>query len=159
MHPLPYRRGVGIILFNDEGQVFVGQRLDNPGVAWQLPQGGIDEGEAPREAALRELGEETGITRNLVEQIAQSKTWLRYDLPPDLVPVLWGGRYCGQEQLWFAFRFLGRNEDIDIRTPHPEFSAWRWADFSSISGSIVPFKRNLYDQLIAEFHYLVRDKK
>ena len=156
---LPYRRGVGIVLFNNQGQVFTGQRLDNPGPAWQMPQGGIDEGEAPLDAALRELHEETGIEKQWVEYLAKSGTWLRYDLPEDLIPSLWNGQFCGQEQLWFAFRFLGSDKDINIKTIHPEFSQWKWSDFHSISGAIVPFKKSLYDQLITEFQYIVKDRK
>ncbi|HEX2581711.1 MAG TPA: RNA pyrophosphohydrolase [Dongiaceae bacterium] len=155
---LPYRRGVGIVLFNREGKVFVAQRLDNPGHAWQLPQGGIDAGEEPMEAALRELEEETGVQPRFVEVMAESRGWLRYDLPDTLVPGLWGGKYRGQEQKWFAFRFLGDDSHIDIRTAHPEFSAWRWADFTSIAGTIVPFKKTLYEQLIAEFNMLIGEE-
>lgn len=154
---LPYRRGVGILLFNDRKQVFTGQRIDNPGPAWQLPQGGIDEGEDPLRAAFRELEEETGIRQDKVELLTQSKGWLRYELPDDLIPTLWGGRYRGQEQLWFAFLFLGDDADICIHTAHPEFSAWRWSDFATIPLSIVPFKKNLYKQLIEEFSHLSKD--
>ena len=151
---LPYRRGVGIMLINSEGQVFVAQRIDTPGTAWQMPQGGIDEGESPRQAALRELHEETGTAK--AEIVAEIHDWLRYDIPAGLVPRLWGGRFRGQEQKWFAARFLGRDEDIDIDTEEPEFSAWRWAEVAELPGLIVPFKRALYERLAAEFGHLAK---
>ena len=149
---LPYRRGVGIVLFNDQGRVFVAQRLDNPGPAWQMPQGGIDEGEQPIDAAWRELHEETGIKS--AKMLAESSGWLRYDLPPDLAKTLWKGRYRGQEQKWYAFRFTGAESEIDIAGEHPEFSAWKWADFRQVPELIVPFKRDLYRQVVAEFLHL-----
>ena len=146
---LPYRRGVGLMLLDRHGQVFVAQRIDTPSAAWQMPQGGIDPGETPRQAALRELYEETGTDK--VEILAESRDWLRYDLPADLRPKLWGGRYRGQEQKWFALRFLGTDADIDIDGEQPEFSAWRWTDLAEIPDLIVPFKRPLYQRLVAEF--------
>jgi putative (di)nucleoside polyphosphate hydrolase len=146
---LPYRPGVGVMLLNPHGQVFVAQRIDMPSIAWQMPQGGIDPGETPRQAALRELFEETGADK--AEIIAESRDWIRYDLPADLVPKIWGGRYRGQEQKWFAMRFLGTDADIDIDGEKPEFSAWRWAELAEIADLIVPFKRALYRQLVAEF--------
>ena len=149
---LPYRPCVGIMLIDRRGRVFVAQRIDNPGAAWQMPQGGIDEGESPRQAALRELLEETGTDK--VEILAESGNWLRYDLPAELVPRIWGGRYRGQEQKWFALRFLGTDADIDIATEEPEFRAWRWADPAELPDLIVPFKRRLYEQLVAEFGHL-----
>lgn len=147
---LPYRRGVGVMLANAEGKVFAGKRIDTPGEAWQMPQGGIDPGEEPEEAALRELTEETGIAPELVRIEARTPEWLRYDLPPDLVPRLWGGRFRGQEQLWFLMRFLGDDDQIDIATEHPEFSAWRWMPVEDLAPSIVPFKRALYERVLAE---------
>lgn len=146
---LPYRPSVGLMLLNRHGQVFIAQRIDTPGTAWQMPQGGIDPGETPRQAALRELREETGTDN--AEIITECRDLVRYDLPPELVPKLWGGRYRGQEQRWFALRFLGIDADIDIATEHPEFSAWRWAELSEIPDLIVPFKRTLYQKLVAEF--------
>ena len=146
---LPYRSGVGLMLLNARGQVFVAQRIDMPSSAWQMPQGGIDPGETPRLAALRELREEIGTDK--AEIIAESRDWVRYDLPTDLVRKLWGGRYRGQEQKWFVLRFLGTDADIDIATSEPEFSAWRWADLGELPELIVPFKRDLYRRLIAEF--------
>ncbi|MES1150560.1 MAG: RNA pyrophosphohydrolase [Dongia sp.] len=151
---LPYRRGVGVVLFNAARKVFVAQRIDNPGPAWQMPQGGIDKGEAPLDAAWRELREETGVTS--AELLAESRDWLRYDLPPDLAGRLWKGKYRGQEQKWYAFRFTGRESEIDIAGEHPEFSSWKWAEFRTVPDLIVPFKRALYDQVVAEFGHLAK---
>ena len=153
---LPYRRGVGIALFNHAGEVFVAQRLDSPGPAWQMPQGGIDKGEAPLDAAWRELQEETGVTS--AQLLAESKGWLSYDLPPELAATLWKGKYRGQEQKWYAFRFTGKESEIDIAGRHPEFSAWKWAPFRDVPKLIVPFKRTLYAQVVAEFGHLAQPK-
>ena len=146
---LPYRSGVGIMLFNTRGQVFVGRRLDTSSEAWQMPQGGIDDGESPVEAALRELEEEVGTAA--AEIIAESEGWFTYDLPPDLVGRVWKGRYRGQRQKWFALRFIGQDSDINIATAHPEFQAWQWADYDRLVDFIVPFKRDLYRAVIEEF--------
>jgi putative (di)nucleoside polyphosphate hydrolase len=145
----PYRRGVGLMLFNRRGLVFVAQRIDMPSAAWQMPQGGIDPGETPRQAAFRELHEETGTDK--AEIVAESRDWVRYDLPAELTRRLWDGRYRGQEQKWFAMRFLGTDDDINIAGPQPEFSAWRWAELAETPDLIVPFKRPIYQQLVAEF--------
>lgn len=150
---LPYRPCVGISLFNQKGQVFVAQRIDNPGPAWQMPQGGIDAHEEPLQAAWREMREEIGTDR--ARYIGESKDWLQYDLPVELVPQIWKGRFRGQRQKWYAFRFIGDDRDINIATEHPEFSAWRWADLEEIPSLIVPFKRQLYQDLVAEFGPLV----
>ena len=151
---LPYRPGVGIMLVNQRGRVFVAQRIDNPGPAWQMPQGGIDAGEEPQQAAWRELREEVGTDR--ARYIGESRDWFSYDLPVELVPQIWKGRFRGQRQKWFAFRFLGTDRDINIATEHPEFSSWRWAELEELPGLIVPFKRRLYHDLIAEFAPLIR---
>ena len=146
---LPYRAGVGIMLLNAQDRVFVGQRLDSSLEAWQMPQGGIDPGETPRDAALRELGEETGVAPHLVTIERETDAWLYYDLPDDLIGTIWKGKYCGQRQKWFAMRFLGTDADIDIATEHPEFRAWQWADREQLGALIVPFKRALYAEVLA----------
>ena len=151
---MPYRPGVGIMLVNQKGQVFIAQRIDNPGPAWQMPQGGIDKREEPLQAAWREMREEIGTAS--ARFIGETKDWLTYDLPAELVPKLWKGKYRGQRQKWFAFRFLGTDRDINIATEHPEFSSWRWADLEELPAVIVPFKRQLYEDLIAEFTPLIR---
>ena len=148
---LPYRPCVGVLLFNARRLVFVGQRIDMVQEAWQMPQGGIDRGEDPRDTALRELEEETGVTPDKVEILAETREWLRYDLPPYLVNRVWRGRYRGQEQKWFAARFLGTDADVDIDTAHPEFSDWRWSPVGELAANAVPFKRALYEAVIAEF--------
>lgn len=151
---LPYRPGVGIMLLNDEDSVFVAQRIDMPSDAWQMPQGGIDKGETPLEAAWREMLEEIGTNR--AELLAESRDWLTYDLPRDLAARLWRGRFRGQRQKWFAFRFTGTDRDIDITShDHPEFSTWRWAPMIDLPALIVPFKRQLYQQLVDEFRPLI----
>lgn len=148
---LPYRACVGVMLVNGQGQVFVGQRIDTEAPAWQMPQGGIDPGEDPMQAALRELREETGLTPDLVTVEAQTADWVSYDLPPDLVPKIWKGQFRGQRQHWFLMRFLGRDDQIRIDTDHPEFSEWRWLDPSQLVNSIVPFKRQVYQAVCEEF--------
>ena len=148
---LPYRPCVGVMIVNAAGKVFVGQRRDNFQDAWQMPQGGIDKGEAPREAALREMWEETGITADLVKVEAETEGWIPYYIPHDLVPNIWGGRYRGQEQKWFLLRFHGRDDQIDIATEHPEFSKWKWIEADKVVDAIVPFKRATYEQVVAAF--------
>lgn len=151
--PGAYRPGVGIMLLNAKDQVLVGQRLDNPSAAWQMPQGGIDGDETPEAAAMRELEEEIGT--NHAEIIAESRDWLTYELPDDLAPVLWGGRYRGQRQKWFAMRFLGSDGDVNVATPQPEFGDWKWLDPHALPDVIVPFKRALYQRVLAEFAHLI----
>ncbi|MBA4091370.1 MULTISPECIES: RNA pyrophosphohydrolase [Sphingomonadaceae] len=152
---LPYRPCVGIMLVNMDGKVFVGQRLDNVVEAWQMPQGGIDEGEDARAAALRELQEETGIRPDLVEIIAKAKDEHFYDLPPELVGKLWGGKYRGQRQYWYLARFVGLDSDIDIQTKDPEFREWKWTSPETLPDLIVPFKRKLYRDILQEFRALI----
>lgn len=148
---LPYRPCVGVMLINPQGLIFAGQRIDTAAPAWQMPQGGIDKGEDPQTAALRELTEEIGVTPDLVAQVAQTPDWLTYDLPPEMVPRMWKGRYRGQKQLWFLLRYLGRDDQIDIATAHPEFSSWRWIGPDAMLAAIVPFKRQIYAQVIDAF--------
>lgn len=152
---ISYRPCVGIMLVNMDGKVFVGQRLDNAVEAWQMPQGGIDEGEDARTAALRELGEETGIVPDLVEIIAKTREEHFYDLPPELVGKLWGGKYRGQRQIWFLARFLGKDGDVNIQTKHPEFREWKWTAPETLPELIVPFKKKLYRDILHEFHNLI----
>ena len=148
---LPYRSNVGIMLINDDGHVFVGQRLDNNQNAWQMPQGGIDGDEDPQSAAYRELLEETGIEQENVKFLATSSKWLLYDLPEDLIPKLWDGKYRGQKQKWFLFKFLGTNKDINISTENPEFSSWKWIPKENLLEEIVPFKKSVYESVLREF--------
>jgi len=146
-----YRRGVGVMLLNAEGKVWVGARIDNPDDAWQMPQGGIDADEEPWATALRELEEETGIAPHLVEKVAECPERLRYSLPPELVGVIWKEPWVGQEQDWFLCRFLGRDSDVNIATAHPEFREWKWVEPERLPDLIVPFKRELYARLLGEF--------
>lgn len=148
---LPYRPCVGVMLINPRGHIFVGQRLDSDTAAWQMPQGGVDPGETTRAAAIRELWEETGVTENLVTIEAESARLIPYDLPHALVPKLWKGKYRGQEQKWFLMRFHGTDTDVNIATEHPEFSAWKWMPRDQLVDNIVPFKREVYAQVMDEF--------
>lgn len=160
---LAYRPCVGIMVLNRSGKVWIGRRPDaanepeGPGAWWQMPQGGIDANEDPAEAALRELFEETGIRS--VEMIAASAGWYIYDLPEALRPKAWGGRYRGQRQKWFAMRFLGSDDEINVTRPpghQVEFDAWRWGDIGELVGLIVPFKRAVYERVVAEFAEFAR---
>jgi putative (di)nucleoside polyphosphate hydrolase len=148
---LPYRPAAGVMLVNDRRQVWVGQRLDSTLEAWQMPQGGLDPGEDPLDGALRELEEETGIARRLVELVARCPAELTYELPDDLIGKLWKGRWRGQRQTWFLMRFLGTDADVHIDTSEPEFRAWRWADPQDLPSLIVPFKKRLYEQVLEAF--------
>lgn len=152
---LPYRPCAGIMLVNRSGKVFVGQRLDTRTEAWQMPQGGIDDGEEAELAALRELEEETGIARNLVTILARSAEEHFYDLPEELVGKLWHGKWRGQRQTWFLMRFTGEDSDVDIATDHQEFRAWQWIAPQELPALIVPFKEKLYRNIVAEFAELI----
>ena len=157
MDDLPYRPCAGIMLANTEGKIFVGQRIDKaPDIdAWQMPQGGIDDGEDPEQAALRELVEETGISPDVVDVIARSREEYFYDLPEELLGKIWKGRFRGQRQWWFLMRFKGVDSDINIETEHPEFSRWQWVMPDRLPVLIVPFKRRLYESLVTEFGDLI----
>lgn len=148
---LPYRPCVGMMICNREGRIFAGQRLDSTMDAWQMPQGGIEDGEDPRDAALRELFEETGIPPEAVDVVTQTANWIPYDLPHYLVPKLWKGRYRGQKQIWFLMRFLGDDSQINIETEEQEFSRWCWLRPEDLLRKIVPFKRDTYETVIREF--------
>ena len=146
-----YRRGVGVMLINGDGRVWVGRRIDNRDEAWQMPQGGLDEGEDSWAGALRELEEETGIDPRLVEQVACHPERLKYDIPDAIAARLWGGKWKGQIQHWYLARFLGLDEDIDIATPEPEFSHWQWVEPRLLPELIVPFKRDMYRRILDGF--------
>ena len=155
---LPYRPCVGVMLLNSEGRAFVGRRADRggqpegAGMWWQMPQGGLDEGEEPEAAARRELAEETGVRR--ARFIGRTRDWLYYDLPNELIGIAWEGRYRGQKQMWFAARFEGPESEIDISPReghHQEFDAWRWVTLKELPGLVVPFKRKVYLRVIEEF--------
>lgn len=155
--PTAYRPNVGVILVNRDGLVFVAARLDNPADAWQMPQGGIDRGEDPAVAALRELEEEIGTAK--AEIVAESEGWYEYDLPAELIGKMWGGKYRGQKQKWYVLRFTGEDRDIDLETRHPEFRDWKWVPFEQVPDLIVPFKRDLYQNLVEAFGDVVRSLK
>jgi putative (di)nucleoside polyphosphate hydrolase len=144
----PYRPCVGIMLINEAGQVFVGNRIDIDGEHWQMPQGGIDEGETAEQAAWRELTEEVGT--DAAELLGESTRWFDYDLPPDLAEKAWNGQYRGQTQRWFAFRFTGKDQDIDLNAHKAEFESWKWADISQLVDITVSFKRAVYQKVIAD---------
>ena len=146
-----YRRGVGVMLINEHRHVFVGRRIDNRDEAWQMPQGGIDEAEKPWPAALRELEEETGIRKKLVEKVARLPEQLRYDIPDAIASRLWGGKWKGQLQDWYLVRFLGSDMDVNIATKHPEFSHWKWVEPQLLPKLIVPFKRDMYRTIVEGF--------
>jgi putative (di)nucleoside polyphosphate hydrolase len=159
---LPYRLGVGVVLFNDQGLIWLGRRIERMdeverrGYRWQLPQGGIDAGEEPEAAAVRELYEETGVRS--VEIVGETQEWVAYDFPSELVGVVLKGRYRGQKQKWFAMRFTGDDSEVNIASPgghEPEFDEWRWAPRGEAPMLVVPFKRRLYEAVLGEFERLL----
>ena len=150
INSLPYRLGVGLVIINNQSEIFTGRRLDNTN-AWQMPQGGIDNYEIPLDAAYREMYEETGIRKSKVTLLKQSKTWYRYDLPQEIQSKFWGGKFRGQSQKWFLFKFIGTELDINIETKDQEFSDWKWSKKTEMLDSIVPFKRSLYQSVLKDF--------
>ena len=156
MSDLPYRPCVGIMLVNAAGKVFAGKRIDQTVEGWQMPQGGIDDGESPQQAVLRELMEETGTTK--AEIVAELPDWLYYDLPEHLIGVAFHGKYRGQKQKWFLAPFTGQDSDIDLTAHEPEFCDWQWFSLDELPGLIVPFKRPTYEAVIAGFRDRVRAK-
>ena len=146
---LPYRPSVGLMILNSKFEVFVGRRIDSKSEAWQMPQGGIDEGETPEKAAIREMKEEVGTDNAKI--ISKTKQWYKYDLPNYLISKLWNGRYRGQRQKWFLLQFLGEDSEININYQNAEFTDWKWVKIEELTNIIVPFKKNLYISVIEEF--------
>ena len=147
-----YRRCVGLVVINKDGLVFVGKRIDSNLNAWQMPQGGIENGESPRNAGLREMKEEIGT--NNVKLIGEMDNWLNYDIPQKLSSKLWNGKYRGQTQKWLAFQFLGNDDEININTEDPEFKEWKWEEHKNLVNLAVPFKKDIYKKIINEFSHL-----
>ena len=150
---LPYRNGVGIVVLNNENKVFVAKRIDNPKNFWQMPQGGVDEGENLLNAAYRELKEETSIFN--VKLIKEIEDWTQYDLPSKLIGIIWKGRYKGQKQKWFIFKFLGNDTEINIKTKNPEFLDWKWIEIGKITEIVVDFKKEVYQKVEKEIKKII----
>lgn len=154
---LPFRPGVGMMIVDAKNRVFVGKRIDSKMNGWQMPQGGIDLGETPSSAALREMLEEIGSSNGHI--IAESKCWYSYRLPTFLIPRLWDGQYCGQRQKWFLIRFTGDDSEININTHCPEFDSWKWVHFEELLDNIIPFKYKLYKKVINEFQQILEESE
>jgi len=150
-NPKDYRPNVGMMIINQKKEIFVGKRIDHPSNFWQMPQGGIDTQEIPYIAALREMDEEVGIKKNKVDLLTESKDWYYYSIPSDLAKTLWKGKYKGQRQKWFLYKFKGAEKDINIHTEHPEFSDYKWVTKDFLVPNIVPFKKKIYEKLLLEF--------
>ena len=150
-NPKEYRPNVGMMIINQKKEIFVGKRIDHPSNFWQMPQGGIDAQEIPSIAALREMEEEVGIKKNKVDLLTESKDWYYYSIPSDLAKTLWKGKYKGQRQKWFLYKFKGTDKDINIHTEHPEFSDYKWVTKDFLVPNIVPFKKKIYEKLLLEF--------
>ena len=153
LQKLPYRNGVGIVVLNNENKVFVAKRIDNPKNFWQMPQGGVDEGEDLLNAAYRELKEETSIFN--VKLIKEIEDWTQYDLPSKLIGIIWKGRYKGQKQKWFIFKFLGNDTEINIKTKNPEFLDWKWIEVGKITEIVVDFKKEVYQKVEKEIKKII----
>jgi len=151
--PLPLRTGVGVIVLNPNNKVFVGKRKDNPIDKWQMPQGGVDPGETFLEAMKRELKEETGISN--IEVLKEIDYWLEYELPKNLVGIIWKGKYRGQKQKWFITRFFGSDNEINLNTKKPEFIEWKWLEINQLPNVIVHFKKNVYKKLVEEINKFI----
>ena len=150
-NPKDYRPNVGMMIINQKKEIFVGKRIDHPSNFWQMPQGGIDAQEIPSVAALREMDEEVGIKKNKVDLLTESKDWYYYSIPSDLAKTLWKGKYKGQRQKWFLYKFKGTDKDVNIHTEHPEFSDYKWVTKDFLVPNIVPFKKKIYEKLLLEF--------
>ena len=150
-NPKDYRPNVGMMIINQKKEIFVGKRIDHPSNFWQMPQGGIDAQEIPSIAALREMDEEVGIKKNKVDLLTETKDWYYYSIPSDLAKTLWKGKFKGQRQKWFLYKFKGTEKDINIHTEHPEFSDYKWVTKDFLVPNIVPFKKKIYEKLLLEF--------
>ena len=150
-NPKDYRPNVGMMIINQKKEIFVGKRIDHPSNFWQMPQGGIDAQEIPSIAALREMEEEVGIKKNKVDLLTETKDWYYYSIPSDLAKTLWKGKYKGQRQKWYLYKFKGAENDINIHTEHPEFSDYKWVTKDFLVPNIVPFKKKIYEKLLLEF--------
>ena len=150
---LPLRLGVGIVLLNSENKIFVGKRIDNPVNSWQMPQGGVDNNENLLNAAFRELREETGVKN--VKLIKEIDTWLTYDLPKNLLGKLWNGKYRGQRQRWFVMRFIGKDEEVNVKTKNAEFKEWKWIAVDQLTNVAVDFKLQIYKKISEELNMLI----